>query len=56
MKKSVVNDGLAKSFPEVEFEESDIELDHAGDLNYIGKVGDKTFGIHIKPITSNSNF
>jgi hypothetical protein len=56
LEKSVVNDGLAKSFPEVEFEESDEELDHAGDIDYIGKVGDKAFGIQIKPITANSNF
>lgn len=56
LEKSVVNDGLAKAFPEVEFEESDEELDHAGDIDYIGKVNDKAFGIQIKPITSNSNF
>jgi hypothetical protein len=56
LEKSVVNDGLAKNFPEVEFEESDEELDHAGDIDYIGKVGDKAFGIQIKPITANSNF
>ncbi len=54
--KSVVNDGLAKSFPEVEFVESDAELDHSGDIDYIGKVGNKAFGIQIKPITSASNF
>lgn len=56
LEKSVVNDGLAKVFPEVEFEESDEELDHAGDIDYIGKVNDKAFGIQIKPITANSNF
>jgi hypothetical protein len=56
LEKSVVNDGLAKTFPDVEFEESDPELDHAGDIDYIGKVGDKAFGIQIKPITANSNF
>lgn len=56
LEKSVVNDGLAKAFPEVEFEESDEELDHAGDIDYIGKVNDKAFGIQIKPITANSNF
>ena len=56
LEKSVVNDGLAKIFPEVEFEESDPELDHAGDIDYIGKVGDKAFGIQIKPITANANF
>lgn len=56
LEKSVVNDGLSKIFPEVKFEESDPELDHAGDIDYIGKVGEKAFGIQIKPITANANF
>jgi len=56
LEKSVINDGLAKIFPEIEFEESDPELDHAGDIDYLGKVGDKYFGIQIKPITANANF
>jgi len=56
LEKSVINDGLAKVFPDIEFEESDAELDHAGDVDYIGKVGDKAFGIQIKPITANANF
>lgn len=54
--KSVVNDFLAKQFPEVIFEESDSDLDHSGDVDYIGKVGDKAFGIQIKPVTANANF
>jgi len=54
--KSVVNDGLAKIFTDVVFEESDAELDHAGDIDYIGKVGNKAFGIQIKPITAKANF
>ena len=54
--KSVINDFLAKQFPEVIFEESDSDLDHAGDVDYIGKVGNKAFGIQIKPVTANSNF
>jgi hypothetical protein len=54
--KSVVNDGLAKIFTDVIFEESDSELDHAGDIDYIAKVGDKAFGIQIKPVTARSNF
>lgn len=41
LEKSVVNNGLAKNFPEVEFEKSDEELDHAGDIDYIGKVNGK---------------
>ena len=54
--KSVVNDGLAKIFPEVVFEESDPELDHAGDIDYIAKIGSKAFGIQIKPVTAKANF
>ena len=54
--KSVVNDGLAKIFSEVTFEESDPELDHAGDIDYIAKVGNKAFGIQIKPVTAKANF
>jgi hypothetical protein len=56
LEKSVINDGLAKAFPEVEFVESDEELDHAGDIDYLGKINGKAFGIQIKPITANSNF
>lgn len=56
LEKSVINDGLAKIFPDVEFEESDPELDHAGDIDYIGKIGSKAFGIQIKPLTANANF
>lgn len=54
--KSVINDGLAKLFPEFAFEETDPELDHAGDIDYIAKVGDKAIGIQIKPITTKANF
>ena len=54
--KSVVNDGLAKIFPELTFEESDPELDHAGDIDYIAKIGDKAIGIQIKPVTVKANF
>jgi len=55
--KSVVNDGLAKVFPQVRFEESPSELDHAGDIDYLGYVTEnKAFGIQIKPVTAQSNF
>ena len=54
--KSVVNDGLAKIFPEIVFEESDPELDHAGDVDYVAKVGNSTIGIQIKPVTASANF
>jgi len=54
--KSVVNDGLAKHFPKVKFVESDTDLDHAGDIDYLGFVGKYAFGIQIKPVTAKSNF
>lgn len=54
--KSVINDGLAKLFPNLFFEESDPELDHAGDIDYVVKVGNASMGIQIKPITASANF
>lgn len=54
--KSVVNDNLAKIFKDVIFEESNPELDHAGDIDYVAKVGKYQFGIQIKPVTANANF
>ena len=54
--KSVINDSLAKRFPDVEFEEPESNLDHVCDIDYIGKVGGKSFEIQIKPITANANF
>lgn len=51
-----MNDGLAKRFKDVAFEESDPELDHAGDIDYVAKVGNYQFGIQIKPVTANANF
>ena len=54
--KSVVNDGLAKRFKDVLFEETDPKLDHAGDIDYVAKIGAKQIGIQIKPVTANANF
>ncbi|MBE2274132.1 MAG: MjaI family restriction endonuclease [Flavobacteriales bacterium] len=55
--KSVVNDDLSKRFPAVRFEESPPELDHAGDIDYLGFLCEEiAFGIQIKPITSKANF
>ena len=54
--KSVVNDNLAKRFKDVIFEESDPELDHAGDIDYVANVGKYQFGIQIKPVTASANF
>ncbi len=54
--KSVIYDGLAKIFPDVQFEESPPELDHSGDVDYLGYVGEKAFGIQVKPTTAEANF
>ncbi len=54
--KSVIEGNLAKTFPNVKFEESDPELDHAGDIDYLGWVGERAFGIQIKPVTAKANF
>ncbi|MBM4338881.1 MAG: MjaI family restriction endonuclease [Deltaproteobacteria bacterium] len=53
--KSVVHDNLAKEFPDVVFEETNPDLDHAGDIDFIGKVGNKAFGLQIKPITAHAS-
>lgn len=54
--KSVVTDNLAKIFKDITFEESSPELDHAGDIDYIAKVGKYQLDIQIKPVTANANF
>ena len=54
--KSVLTDNLEKEFSEVKFVESEPELDHAGDIDYLGYVGNKAFGIQIKPVTAKANF
>ncbi len=54
--KSVVTGTLEKKLPDVKFVESEPELDHAGDIDYLGYVGEKAFGIQIKPITAKANF
>jgi len=54
--KSVVTDNLAKKFVKVKFVESEPELDHAGDIDYLGYVGEKAFGIQVKPVTAKANF
>lgn len=53
---SVVTGTLAKEFPEVKFVESEPELDHAGDIDYLGWIDDKAFGIQIKPVTAKASF
>jgi hypothetical protein len=54
--KSVVTENLEKEFSDIEFVESEPELDHAGDVDYLGYVGKRAFGIQIKPITAQANF
>ena len=54
--KSVVTGTLEKKFLDVKFVESEPELDHAGDVDYLGYVGNKAFGIQIKPVTAKANF
>lgn len=56
--KSVVFDNLAKEFPDLVFEESDSDLDHAGDIDYIASIPGtyKKIGLQIKPITANIAF
>ena len=48
--KSVINDGLARKFKDVVFD------DHAGDIDYVAKIGSCQIGIQIKPVTANANF
>ena len=56
--KSVVYDNLEHLFPQLVFEEFYTDLDHAGDIDYIGKIlgTNKIIGIQIKPTTSNIAF
>ena len=53
--KFIVIEKLGKRFPSIIFEETDPMLDHAGDIDYIGQVGKKCFGIQIKPITASAS-
>jgi hypothetical protein len=53
--KSVVHDTLAEEFPDTVFEETNPDLDHAADIDFIGKVGNKAFGLQIKPITAHAS-
>ena len=53
--KSVIYDTLAKRFPDIVFEETNPDLDHAGDIDFIGRVGNKAFGLQIKPVTAQAS-
>lgn len=45
-------------FNKINFETFEPELDAelCGDIDYLGWVGKKAFGIQIKPVTANANF
>ena len=56
--KSVIHDGLAKIFPEINFEECPPELEHSCDIDYLGYIGEsehrqKAIGIQLN---SKANF
>ena len=53
--KSIIYNKLAHKFPDVTFEETDPQLDHAGDVDYVGKIGERAFGIQVKPVTANAS-
>ncbi len=65
--KSVVYEGLAGHFPNVQFEETldsltrldfnvTEDIDYLGDVDYLGFIGERAFGIQIKPTTAKANF
>jgi len=54
--KSVVNDGLAKLYPFIKFDEVPLELDYVSDVDYLGYIGGKAFGIQVKVATVELNF
>jgi hypothetical protein len=49
---------LSKKPPKVKIEtfEPEHDLDLCGDIDYLGWVGEKAFGIQIKPVTAKANF
>lgn len=49
---------ISKQFPEIKIEtfEPEYDLDLCGDIDYLGWVGKKAFGIQIKPVTAKANF
>lgn len=65
--KSIIYDSLDIVFPDVRFEEiwdtlnkrgcdMGADIKYLGDVDYLGYVGEKAFGIQIKPTTAKSNF
>jgi len=52
--RSYIYSELVRAFPQTTIEEIDPELDCSADVDYIGKVGEKAFGIQVKIITANT--
>jgi hypothetical protein len=49
---------IQKAFLQIRFDvfEADHSPDLCGDIDYLGWVGNKAFGIQIKPVTAKANF
>ncbi len=49
---------IKKEFPQFSFDtfEPELDPDLCGDIDYLGWVGDKAFGIQIKPVTARARF
>lgn len=49
---------IQKTFLQIRFDvfEAEHDPDLCGDIDYLGWVGDKAFGIQIKPVTAKANF
>ena len=49
---------IRNSFPEINFDTFEVEHDPSlcSDIDYLGWVGEKAFGIQIKPVTAKANF
>lgn len=54
----MVIDKLTRKYPTVKFIEFEPaeDIDLVGDIDYLGYVGAKAFGIQIKPVTAKANF
>lgn len=49
---------VRKTFSQIKFESMEVEhdKDFCADIDYLGWIGKKAFGIQIKPVTSKANF
>ncbi len=49
---------IQKAFLQIRFDvfEAEHDADLCGDIDYLGWVGNKAFGIQIKPVTAKANF